>query len=1045
MVCFLFLWNHMNRGKKLFSNIVFVLISFIPFAGNSLTISEVFIDWRDEWIELFNESPDTFSWTISLQGVASKNLSFDINVTPKWIIVITDILDQFTNLWNYIQNAWISLTDTNALQIALLKWTEVLDVFEVTKEQVVSSDNKQASFYKHGNIGSLSIAMHNIVNAQNVAAGINASPFISHITVPVVEMPVEEEPTLPEIDCSSVDFSVEGLLKSLYCNIPVPIEDNEELPAPQIPVEDIGDLKLDIIEFNALENELIPEYVLFKSLGFFSWSLQFSGFWIGSAFFETSLSLSTWEQILLSKNLLTGYIGKSIIYSWMNLKNTWESLDILYRWLVKNHIEYSMLQKYMANILSSGFVYNGLSWSSLITSRQISEPVVRLDSLSPDLKFSVSHDYFCQDPSFSSRVTTNWSILYRWCSWEIALTGSSVVNFEFLYWSNIFHSTSLSFPVTDEVDIPESLYISEIYPQDHEVLGQYIELYSPDWYSWQVSFKGLGRSAASLDYNVFISPWGYLVLSEKSPNFNLYYLTATGISLTDSGEEISLVGQDGQVLDKLSYLVSTSWKSFNRSSYSPISEALLLSSPSPWYDYKQALKNSLVSCDVYFQTTAPFYFGSSINLMARLWNSTLSNTSRYSCLWRTDSGVWSDQCNPSYATFSSIGLRNLSLEIFEGDSLICSTSTTINYPEKGLWQSFVYSTNSSANNGIAKIVSVLPNPSWADVANEQISLYIEWLEYIELEYKKSKKRIVLDKIVSGTWDYSGAFWFLNSGDCILLRHNWQVLDTMCYKKARDSEVIMKDNEIDSAVLSLLDQLWLSFEEWQICIVYEDAQLLCNSTELTWWNMSDISKSQKQIEKLKSAAEKNKLTIADLKKKYSDIKKDLSSIKKEVKSKEKSLSSLEKKFASLNKKFAKSTFSLDSQKKKYKIQQDKFSAFKIESKEKYNTMKKKLADQKSKQEKLYSNQKEINSIQKNFIKFLDSAIQKNVKSFYLDEQLYKDFAAYENSIKTVQKTWFLNDIIYLSNDFDNLHYILRGHVPPKYYWDLLLKRLYNTLS
>ncbi len=125
------------------------------FAQN-LKITEVFVDGTDERIEVTNSWLDPFIWPLSIDGVKSTTLSIPSRTIPSLqSLIIGDTLSMITNLWSLttLTNQWLSMTDTNAVNISLSSNSTPLDTFAVSQWQVQSYDNTKTSFMSLYTIG----------------------------------------------------------------------------------------------------------------------------------------------------------------------------------------------------------------------------------------------------------------------------------------------------------------------------------------------------------------------------------------------------------------------------------------------------------------------------------------------------------------------------------------------------------------------------------------------------------------------------------------------------------------------------------------------------------------------------------------------------------------------------------------------------------------------------------------------------------------------------------------------------------------------------
>lgn len=123
---------------------MFFVVSF----SYSLKITEVYFDWRDEYIWLYSQ--EWFSWYIELSWAKNSNIKIFVDIKENEEIIIwdDDIQDYFS--WFVTFSTWLSLSikDTQAIDIDLIYSGSVVDNFYVPKEKVDQFDDKTTSFHK---------------------------------------------------------------------------------------------------------------------------------------------------------------------------------------------------------------------------------------------------------------------------------------------------------------------------------------------------------------------------------------------------------------------------------------------------------------------------------------------------------------------------------------------------------------------------------------------------------------------------------------------------------------------------------------------------------------------------------------------------------------------------------------------------------------------------------------------------------------------------------------------------------------------------------
>ena len=137
--------------KKIFIIFTFFCIAVTSLFASDLRITEVFVDWSDEWVEISNIWSDTFVWSLILSGVKSTPLLISTTTIP-WLssLVIGDNLSMLSTFATIqvLTWRWLSLWDTSPIDIVLSQWNTVFDTFFVSGSLVQSMDNTMTSFQK---------------------------------------------------------------------------------------------------------------------------------------------------------------------------------------------------------------------------------------------------------------------------------------------------------------------------------------------------------------------------------------------------------------------------------------------------------------------------------------------------------------------------------------------------------------------------------------------------------------------------------------------------------------------------------------------------------------------------------------------------------------------------------------------------------------------------------------------------------------------------------------------------------------------------------
>ena len=160
--------------KKLSFILLFLLwITNIAFSIN-LKITEVYYDWRNEWIEITNVDNENFGWLLVLSWAKSTNVTVDNVYIKTWnSVVYWDKVEGIINEWVvWKAGLWLSIADTKAIDIDLIYSWAIVDKFQVDIWEVKKYNNKKTSFERLYNWSWMSTQVDNdrISNVSGVIA-----------------------------------------------------------------------------------------------------------------------------------------------------------------------------------------------------------------------------------------------------------------------------------------------------------------------------------------------------------------------------------------------------------------------------------------------------------------------------------------------------------------------------------------------------------------------------------------------------------------------------------------------------------------------------------------------------------------------------------------------------------------------------------------------------------------------------------------------------------------------------------------------------------
>lgn len=213
------------------------------------------------------------------------------------------------------------------------------------------------------------------------------------------------------------------------------------------------------------------------------------------------------------------------------------------------------------------------------------------------------------------------------------------------------------------------LEIIEIHPSDVEWVGEYIKILAHiDWsWSFDIVWLGRGQSRKTITFD-FVSGQE-LVITDK-PDHIPGSLWLSSISLTDDGEELMILWQSGQQIDKAVYeaaekgeILLYSYTEDGARVFAPVTESAQESEQGPEDSNTEDLpeqneRDSVVDnadeawhmdCSIVIQNKDVVHAESSINFITRADNKEIQNSARsYRCHreW-VPIGFGADKCNPS--------------------------------------------------------------------------------------------------------------------------------------------------------------------------------------------------------------------------------------------------------------------------------------------------------------------------------------------------------------------------------------------------------------
>ena len=138
--------------KKIFIFLIFWIFCVSSVFALDLRITEIFVDWTDERVEISNIWSGDFVWSFTLSGVKSSPLLISNVTIPSFSsLLVGDTMSMFSlpNTFNILWWRGLSLWDTAWVNISLIDdGGSIADTFVLDQPLVQSSDNTMTSFQK---------------------------------------------------------------------------------------------------------------------------------------------------------------------------------------------------------------------------------------------------------------------------------------------------------------------------------------------------------------------------------------------------------------------------------------------------------------------------------------------------------------------------------------------------------------------------------------------------------------------------------------------------------------------------------------------------------------------------------------------------------------------------------------------------------------------------------------------------------------------------------------------------------------------------------
>ncbi len=350
----------------------------------SIKLSEVYYDWTNEYIWIFNNSNKTYSWNITISWAKSKNITINVKILPKEEIIVWDNIDNFFSWYKaYRTWLWLSISDTKNINIDILSSTWLLDNFYVDWSLVNKFNNKKTSFEKlFFNTWEI---IKNVITWTNNKSTYKINPwyvFFKKYNTTNTNTGNKNNIILCKVEVNqniswyslyyTWNFQITKLLwyknwKLIWiwnnislslswfnkidwvwiwswfmCTWESIILEKTNIQKQTVIIEkNIYTWTIKITEVNPVNNKF-PEYIELKSIWNFSWDVTFLWLWRWETKWTTHITMYSWNYLVISKSL--SWFQKSINlvkYSSMSLKDSWETIKIEHNWKTIDSITFS--------------------------------------------------------------------------------------------------------------------------------------------------------------------------------------------------------------------------------------------------------------------------------------------------------------------------------------------------------------------------------------------------------------------------------------------------------------------------------------------------------------------------------------------------------------------------------------------------------------------------------------------------------------------------------------------------------------------------------
>jgi len=149
-----------------------------------LLISEIYADGTEEWIEIVNLGPDSFSGIITFSWVKATPVTIPVSLLPNQVTIIGDEIPWVIDpSCTWPLGLALQINDNSPFTVHMMSWSTILDSFVAPSTPI-----KRASIQRQRSWATRTTVVSDMTNATNTQFHIDASPCVSALIDPITPM-----------------------------------------------------------------------------------------------------------------------------------------------------------------------------------------------------------------------------------------------------------------------------------------------------------------------------------------------------------------------------------------------------------------------------------------------------------------------------------------------------------------------------------------------------------------------------------------------------------------------------------------------------------------------------------------------------------------------------------------------------------------------------------------------------------------------------------------------------------------------------------------